>query len=193
MYDAVEDPYCYPGTTVLKNKLKLKTQKELDAFEAEITAQRAEEPLPAGKLTYPHYRAIHKHLFQDVYDWAGRIRTVRISKGGSMFCYPESIDREMSKLFGALTGQKQLKGTTTVEFATKAAHFLAELNAIHPFREGNGRTQLTFLTLLAENAGHPLAMGRLDPEKVMQAMIESFGGDEKPLAALVRDLAERLP
>jgi len=53
MYDAVEDPYCYPGTTVLKNKLKLKTQRELDAFEAEISAQRAEEPLPAGKLTYP--------------------------------------------------------------------------------------------------------------------------------------------
>lgn len=191
MYDAVEDPYCYPGITVLKNKLKLKTQKELDEFEAEITAQRAEEPLPAGNLTYPHYRAIHKHLFQDVYDWAGKIRTVRISKGGSMFCYPESIDREMSKLFSTLAGQQRLKGTTPDKFATKAAHFLAELNAIHPFREGNGRTQLTFLTLLAETAGHPLAMQRLDPEKVMQAMIDSFGGDEKPLAALIRDLVEK--
>jgi cell filamentation protein len=112
MYDAVEDPYCYPGTTVLKNKLKLKTQSELNSFEAEITSQRAEEPLPAGKLTYPHYRAIHKHLFQDVYDWARKVRTVRISKGGSMFCYPESIDREMSKLFGTLAGQKHFKGTT---------------------------------------------------------------------------------
>ncbi len=191
MYDAVEDPYCYPGTTVLKNKLKLKTQKELDAFEAEITAQRAEEPLPAGKLTYPHYRAIHKHLFQDVYDWAGKIRTVRISKSGSMFCYPESIDREMSKLFGTLAGQKQFEGTTPAAFATKASHFLAELNAIHPFREGNGRTQLTFLTLLAEIAGHPLAMEQLDPDKVMQAMIDSFGGDEKPLAVLISDLVEQ--
>lgn len=191
MYDAVEDPYCYPGTTVLKNKLKLKTQKELDEFEAEITAQRAEEPLPAGNLTYPHYRAIHKHLFQDVYDWAGKIRTVRISKGGSMFCYPESIDREMSKLFSTLAGQQRLKGTTPDKFATKAAHFLAELNAIHPFREGNGRTQLTLLTFLAETAGHPLLMQRLDPDKVMQAMIDSFGGDEKPLAALIRDLVEK--
>jgi cell filamentation protein len=150
MYDAVEDPYCYPGTTVLKNKLK--TQDDLNSFEAEITAQRAEEPLPAGKLTYPHYRAIHKHLFQDVYAWARKIRTVRISKGGSMFCYPESIDREMSKLFSTLDGQKHLKGTTRDDFAEKAAHFIADLNAIHPFREGNGRTQLTFLTLLAETA-----------------------------------------
>ncbi|SFJ88139.1 Fic/DOC family protein [Bradyrhizobium sp. cf659] len=188
MYDAVEDPYCYPGTTVLKNKLKLKTQKDLDAFEAEIVAQRAEEPLPTGKLTYPHYRAIHRHLFQDVYDWAGKIRTVRISKGGSMFCYPERIDREMSKLFSALAGQKQFKGLTHDEFATKAAHFLAELNAIHPFREGNGRTQLTFLTLLAETAGHSLAIERLDPDEVMQAMIESFGGEEKPLAELILGL-----
>ncbi len=191
MYDAVEDPYCYPGTTVLKNKLKLKIQNELEEFEAEITAQRAEEPLPTGKLTYSHYRAIHKHLFQDVYDWAGKIRTVRISKGGSMFCYPESIDREMSKLFSSLAGQRRLKGTSADEFAKKAAHFLAELNAIHPFREGNGRTQLTFLTLLAETAGHPLTMERLDPGEVMQAMIESFGGDEKPLAALIRDLVEK--
>ena len=191
MYDAVEDPYCYPGTTVLKNKLELKTQRELDAFEAEISAQRAEEPLPAGRLTYSQYRAIHRHLFQDVYDWAGKIRTVRISKGGSMFCYPESIDREMSKLFGTLAGQKQFKGTTPGEFVSRAAHFLAELNAIHPFREGNGRTQLTFLTLLAETAGHPLAMDRLDPDQVLQATIDSFGGDERPLAALIGELVEK--
>lgn len=191
MYDAVEDPYCYPGTTVLKNKLKLKAQTDLDDFEAEIVAQRAEEPLPVGKLTSSHYRAIHRHLFQDVYAWAGKIRTVRISKNGSMFCYPESIRREMSKLFSSLAAQKQFKGLTAEEFAGAAAHFIAELNAIHPFREGNGRTQLTFLTLLAETAGHALAMERLDPDKVMQAMVRSFGGEEKPLADLILELAHR--
>ncbi|RXH17452.1 Fic/DOC family protein [Bradyrhizobium guangzhouense] len=188
MYDAVENPYCYPGTTVLKNKLGLEARRDLDAFEAEIVAQRAEEALPIGKLTYAHYRAIHRHLFQDVYDWAGNIRTVRISKGGSMFCYPESIDREMSTLFGSLARQKQFKGLTVEVFAMRAAHFLAELNAIHPFREGNGRTQLTFLTLLAETAGHPLAIERLDPDEVMKAMIESFGGEEKRLADVILDL-----
>lgn len=191
MYDAVEDPYCYPGSTVLKNKLNLRTQKELDEFEAEITAQRAEEPLPAGRLSASHYRAIHKHLFQDIYVWAGKTRTVRMSKGGSMFCYPESIDREMSGLFRALAVERHFRGTTTQRFASKAAHFLAELNAIHPFREGNGRTQLIFLTLLAETAGHPLVIERLDPGKVMQAMIESFGGEENALSKLICDLAGR--
>ncbi|WP_349253678.1 Fic family protein [Bradyrhizobium sp. CB82] len=77
------------------------------------------------------------------------------------------------------------------DFAAKAAHFLAELNAIHPFREGNGRTKLTFLTLLADTTGHPLDIERLDPEAVMGAMIESFGSDEKPLAELIFGLVSK--
>jgi cell filamentation protein len=190
MYDTIEDPYCYPGTTVLINKVGLRDQNELDAFESEISLQRSTEALPNGTLNYAHYRAIHRHLFQDVYKWAGKVRTVRISKGGSMFCYPESIDREMNKLFGALAGAKHFKGLEPRAFAEKAAHHLAELNAIHPFREGNGRTQLTFLTLLAEKAGHPLALDRMDPDGIMQAVIASFGGEEKPLARLILDLID---
>lgn len=92
MYQAEADPYCYPGTTVLKNKLDIKDQTKLSAFEAEITTQRASEPLPTGKFDYAHYRALHRHLFQDVYPWAGIIRTVRIAKDGNWFCYPEHID-----------------------------------------------------------------------------------------------------
>jgi cell filamentation protein len=131
MYGAVDDPYCYPGTTVLKNKLGLTKQADLDEFEAEISLQRSAEPLPEGKLSYSHYRAIHQHLFQDVYAWAGKPRTVRISKGGSMFCYPESINREAKKLFKQLAEAKYYKGLKSQDFARKAAHFLAELNAIH--------------------------------------------------------------
>jgi cell filamentation protein len=144
MYEAVEDPYCYPGTTVLKNRLNLRTQVELDEFETFITAQRADEPFPPGRLGYAHYRAIHRHLFQDVYAWAGRVRTVRISKGTSTFCYPEHIDREMRRVFGNLRRERFFRGLDASTFARKAAHFLGELNAIHPFREGNGRTQLAF-------------------------------------------------
>ena len=136
MYEAIDDPYCYPGTTVLKKKLGLRKQDDLDNFEAEISLQRSAEPLPAGKLTYPHYCAIHRHLFQDVYTWAGKPRTVRVAKGGSMFCYPESIDREAKKLFRQLAEAKHYKGLSSEDFAKEAAHFLAELNAIHPFREG---------------------------------------------------------
>jgi hypothetical protein len=97
MYAAIADPYCYPGTTVLKNRLGLRDQAKLDAFEKEVTSARADEDLPAGRLSYRHCRAIHRHLFQDVYSWAGRIGNIRIAKGGNAFCYPEHIDREIKR------------------------------------------------------------------------------------------------
>jgi cell filamentation protein len=188
MYDAVEDPYCYPGTTVLVNKLELLDQSSLDAFEAEITRQRSAEPLPAGDLDGTHYLAIHRHLFQDVYTWAGEFRSVRIAKDGSMFCYPEHIQNEMTKLFDGLRKADYLRNLDRHAFTTRAADFVAELNAIHPFREGNGRTQLAFLTLLADIAGHPLALERLNSEEFLSAMIDSFKGDNVSLTRSINQL-----
>lgn len=188
MYDAVADPYCYPGTTVLKNIPGLREQADLDEFETASTTQRADEPLPSGKLSVTHYRAIHRHLFQDVYTWAGRFRTVRISKDGSAFCYPEYIQREMSALFGGLRTQRFFRSLTADDFAKEATKFLATLNAIHPFREGNGRTQTAFLALIADHAGHPLDMRRLEPKAFLEAMIESFHGDDEPLLRQIQRL-----
>jgi cell filamentation protein len=181
MYDAVADPYCYPGTTVLKNRANLRTQKALDRFEVAMTTQRADEPLPAGRLSVTQYRAIHRHLFQDVFSWAGQFRTVRIARSGSAFCYPENIAREMRILFKSLARKKHLCGLSREAFAQRAAAFLTTLNAIHPFREGNGRTQTAFLALLADRAGYPLDLGKLKPKPFLNAMIASFRGDEGPL------------
>jgi cell filamentation protein len=188
MYDAVVDPYCYPGATVLKNIPDLRSQDDLDAYEALITLQRADEPLPAGRFSLSHYRAIHRHLFQDVYAWAGAFRTVRMSKDGSAFCYPEHIQREMTSLFSWLRQNRRLQHRSRDQFAIDAAWFLSTLNAIHRFREGNGRTQTLFLTLVAERADHPLDLDRLAPEAWMAAMIESFGGSNEPLVEQVAAL-----
>lgn len=188
MYDVEADSYSYPGTNVLKNKLDLRDADELAAFEAEITSQRALEPLPDGNFDYAHYRSIHHHLFQDVYSWAGEQRTIRIGKDGNWFCYPEHIEGQMNRLFGELAKDKLLTGLDRESFAKKAAHYLAELNAIHPFREGNGRTQLSFLVLLAERAGHPLKMDKFDPDQILDATITSFGGDEGALEQLLKRL-----
>jgi len=188
MYDAVSDPYCYPGTTILKNLPDIRQQSALDDFEAISSTQRADEPLPFGRLSVHHYRAIHHHLFQDVYPWAGRYRTVRLSKGGSAFCYPEHITAQMGALFADLRTKRFLRRRRADDFVREVAHFLAMLNAIHPFREGNGRTQTTFLFILAEQAGHPLDLDRLDPPVFLDAMIESFFGDEEPLQSRLRRL-----
>ncbi len=181
MYDAVPDPYCYPGTTVLQNFAGIRDQATLDEFEAAMTALRSDEPLPSGRLGVSQYKAIHHHLFQDVYAWAGRYRTVRIAKDGSAFCYPENIDREMKQLFASLKERHYFTRLSREEFAADATAFLSTLNAIHPFREGNGRTQTTFLTLLASRAGHPLDLDRLEPEEFLAAMVASFKGNDIPL------------
>jgi cell filamentation protein len=181
MYDAVPDPYCYPGTTVLKNIADLHDQASLDKFEATMTAARAEEPLPRGRLGVAHYRAVHKHLFQDVYSWAGQFRHVRMSKDGSAFCYPENIEREIRRLFNQLARNNCLRRLSYQDFAAQAATFLSTLNAIHPFREGNGRTQTAFLVVLAKQAGHTIDLEKIVPAEFLKAMIASFKGDDTPL------------
>ena len=190
MYDAVADDYCYPDTTVLRNRLDLRDAAELADFEAEVSDARADEEAPAGDLDFKHFKAVHLHLFQDVYDWAGEIRTVRMSKDGSMFCYPENIGGEAKKLFTQLKQDGHLKNLSAKDFAGKSAHFLSELNAIHAFREGNGRTQLSFFLLLAEQAGHSIDFEKFDPDAFLEAMITSFKGDETPLAAVIENLVE---
>src|SRR4051812_40219983 len=108
MYEATDDPYCYPGISVLKNRLDLRDAAALAQFEALMTSQRANEPLTLEGLGVDSYRAIHHHIFQDVFDWAGEFRTVRIAKGRSTFCYPEHIGREMDRLFRSLAEEREL-------------------------------------------------------------------------------------
>lgn len=188
MYDVIDDPYSYKGTSVLKNRLGIRNQDDLDEFEAEATAQRFSEPLPIGRCSVAHYCAIHRHIFGDVYRWAGQYRTVRIGKGGSMFAYPEYIAGQMKRLFGQLQAAYFLRGLPAEDYTAQAAHFLAELNAIHPFRDGNGRTQLAFMAILSDQAGHPLMLDRLEPEPFLQAMIDSFRGREDVLQQQLSNL-----
>ena len=187
-YDVSDDPYCYKGTSVLKNRARLRDAKTLEAFELEMMALRSREPLPEGRFAPAHYRSVHHHLFQDVYTWAGKYRTVRTAKGGNWFCYPEHIASNMDQLFKKLELPAFKSGSSEAEFLDAAADFLADLNAIHPFREGNGRSQLAFMHLLSRRAGHPLNLDRVDPKTFMTAMIASFLGDNGPLRTELQKL-----
>jgi cell filamentation protein len=180
--------YCYPGTAVLKNRLGLTDPIQLEEFEIQASTLRAEQPLPRGRFTGRHYRAVHHHLFQDVYDWAGRTRTIRLGKGGNWFCYPEHIDRELDAAFADLKQMNFLRGLSPQGFCAEGARFLSRLNAIHAFREGNGRAQTLFFSMLAAHAGHPIDLSRLPPNLMLAAMIRAFGGDESPLENLIRAL-----
>lgn len=112
-YDAFDDPYVYRGTTVLRNKLHTRDPDILENFELEMTTLRAEEPFPDGKFDSVHYRQVHHHIFQDVYVWAGRYRTVRTAKGGNPFCFPENIPIQIDLILNALDGGAMLENLTT--------------------------------------------------------------------------------
>ncbi|GAA0301043.1 Fic family protein [Sphingomonas oligophenolica] len=186
-YDAFDDPYAYKGTHVLKNKLGLRDTAALESFELEMSNSRATEALPDGDYDPRHYREVHRHLFQDVYRWAGKYRTVRTSKDSNPFCFPEHIPNEMNLLFEALRTDC-LPSEDASSFLASAAAFLAELNAIHPFREGNGRAQLAFMHLVGLRAGFPFDFSRAKSDTFLAAMIASYHGDLTPLVTELRAL-----
>lgn len=188
VYAAEPDPWCYPGTTVLKNLAGLTDQAELDEFEFAMYLSRAEEPFPTGDLGYGHYCRIHNHLFQDVYEWAGRPRVIRIGKAGNWFCYPEYLQGEMTRTFSPSVIGEVLSSPNSHAFAERTATLLADINAGHPFREGNGRTQLAYLKLLTVSVDLGFDDEVLVPDRVLNAMIRSFSGDLDPLRSLITDL-----
>jgi cell filamentation protein len=185
MYDAIEDPHTNKNSTVLVNKLDLRSQAELDAFEAEISSARAEEPLPDGSMDFEHYKAIHYHPVSRCVSVGGTSSHDQDRKGRQSVLFSR---KQAHKLFNDLRSAGYLRNLDAQTFADRAAHFLAELNAIHAFREGNARSQLTFFALLVDHAGYPLKIEKLNPEEMLAAMISSFDGDERRLADVIRSL-----
>jgi cell filamentation protein len=186
-YDA-DDLYCIPGTAVLQNKAGIKNQDLLDNYEADFTAIRilelSQTPVK-GNFNLAHLCKIHEYLFQDVYEWAGEIRSVDIIRGDSRFCNVRQIQSYSNTVFSALAAEKYLKNLESTALARRLAHYLSEINAIHPFREGNGRVQRIFISQLAEQAGYSLDYSALGQEEIYSVMQSSFLGNEKPLADLI--------
>jgi len=182
------DPYVYPGTDVLRNKENIRDADELSAFERVATANRMETLPDNVPITADGYRGIHRYIFQDVYDWAGNDRIVDIAKGDELFCLAAYIDQELERRFEAIRTENALRGLTAEEFAARAANHISELNAIHPFREGNGRTQRAFLVVLGQQAGHEIDIARIDPQAWNDASRQSFRtGDAGPLRDVIAD------
>jgi cell filamentation protein len=180
------DPYVYSGTEVLINKEGIRDQGELEALERVMTTARL-EMLPAMvPLTEDGYRQLHRHIFQDVYDWAGEYRTVNIAKGGHVFCLVPYIADQMRQRFATIQAESGLAVSFREEFVSRAAEQISELNVIHPFREGNGRTLRAFLECLAEHAGCRVTLERIDPDVWIDASIRGFrDGDYEPMRRVV--------
>lgn len=138
MFEKFVDPYVLPGTDVLRNKLGLRRQEELDRAERLFVVVRARGGVPTGDFDLRHLRAIHHYLFQDVYEWAGEIRTVNISKGSSAFQAFVFIETGIAHVHSSVRRAKYLRNLSPAAFAMEAAPVLSDLNYCHPFRVGNG-------------------------------------------------------
>jgi fido (protein-threonine AMPylation protein) len=119
-------------------------------------------------------RHIHHFLFQDAYASAGEFRTVPIAKGDSFFARPEHIGSELRKLFHQLAGERCLRGNDSKEFCERAAYYLGEINALHRFREGNGRAQREFIRELALEAGYEVVWELVTQDEMFAASVASF-------------------
>jgi len=158
-----DDPYVYPGSHVLRNLLGIRDADKLDKVERRLVTQRTAEGVPTGHFDLWHLKAIHRHLFQDVYDWAGEIRTVEISKDRSQFQFRRFIETGMADVHRRLEQANYLRDLSKEGFAAQAGQIIGDVNYVHPFREGNGRTQLQYLKQLATQAAYHIDLTKFDP------------------------------
>lgn len=186
----------YPGTGVLRNRLGLRDREQLDFAERYFSGKRARQEFPSSALSFDieGIRAIHRHLFQDIYDWAGEFRTYTTGRGPAPFATPENIRGWLERQFQALRVESLLIGMTADEFAVRAAHYVIETNAAHPFIEGNGRIQRVWLRLLASHSGYRVRLRSEHRDRWYEASRLGFErADPKPMAELIRECMTKAP
>jgi len=171
-----DELYCYPGSNVLKNKMGIRDMEQLHEMERKLTMLRILELLDKpvrGTFDLKHLQAVHAYIFQDVYDWAGELRKVDIAKG-NMFCNAMFLSGQAEEVFGKLKAENYLHGLEEDGFAIRLAYYFSEINALHPFREGNGRSQRELIRCLALHNGYVINFVNADKDEMLEASRESF-------------------
>lgn len=166
----------------------------LAKYEADMTIIRQYEleieHAVKGRFGVAHLKKIHKHIFQDIYPFAGKFRLENISKGDTDFCKSEFIKDNIALLLNALKRDDYLNGLNAGEFSKKAAYYMSEMNMIHPFREGNGRTIREFIRQLADKNGYIINWSLIDKTNLMNAIISAVGKDYGPLSTCINKAIE---
>ena len=188
IYDGSEG-YFYIGTTILKNKLGIKNEDSLIIAEKEITSIKLlmlnNMPI-IDKYNFENLCKIHRIIFSDIFEWAGQIRKGDFfSKGNSIFCRGQYIVESANKIFSDLLDEKYLIGLKKQNFIEKTAYYMGEINALHPFREGNGRTLREYFRQLSLKANYLLDFSKTNKDELLQADIEAFNGKYNSLIKIL--------
>jgi len=185
------EKYCYPGSDVLINKLGIRDEKTLLIAEREITSVKILMLYNTGNiynLDFKNLCKIHQIIFEDIYEWAGHIRHGDfLSKGNSIFCRGKFIVDNANKIMKNLLNENYLKRLNKERFIERMAFYMGELNALHPFREGNGRTMREFFRQLSLNANYVLDFSKIQKEELLIADIEAFNGEYDNLMKILSE------
>lgn len=177
IYKQRSSSYCYENSNTLINKLNIKDSKILQKYEAKITAAKLlslRQKGITGNFDAKHLISIHTYLFEDIYPFAGVFRKENIAKGEFRFAEWEFIDEELIKLLDKLKDDNYLQGKDKKEISQQLAYYISELNVLHPFREGNGRTIREFIRQLALKNGYILNLKKVPPKEILNASIKSI-------------------
>jgi len=180
--------YCYPDSSVLRNKLDIRDGSVLNAFEREITSTRIQQALEypvKGNFDLKHLCAIHRFIFADIYGWAGELRTVNIAKG-NQFCNYVHLETYADGIFSKLKDEKRLGNTPADAIPERLAYYLSEINVLHPFREGNGRTQRVFIEYLAQAAGWHVDFSDVSDREMIEASALAFAMEYDRMETMFR-------
>jgi cell filamentation protein len=187
---ADQDPYVYPGTAVLRNHFDLRDASELQRRENGASSLRVAQLYRApleGRYDLNHLKAFHGFIFGDVYPWAADLRSVAIAKG-DLFALPQHIEPYLGSVLAQLPAEDFLRDADQDRVVDRLTHYLAEINSVHPFREGNGRTQRAFIAQLADQAGYVIDWSGLDPQLNIAVSQAAHRGDNAPLRTVLADL-----
>ena len=187
MSENISSKYCYPGTDILINKLDIKDRAKLEELENALIVFKIYELRKkkiTGNFDLKHLLSIHEYLLFDLYDFAGKLRTENIAKDNFKFADTRFIEQELIKLFEELKAESYLSGLNKEELAKRLAYYLAELNVIHPFREGNGRVTRELIRQLALKNNYLLDLRKVKFEEILDVSIKSIV-DAKPLEELI--------
>ena len=194
-YKYLDHDYIYtdPKTGILRNLGDIRYPDDLLFFESGAVAKRIQElyEKPIKIKGVDSLLSIHRHLFQDVYSWAGKRRKVEISKAGKQFFPTTHFDNAFRFIDTLISDYRSVSKGNNLQIAEKLAEILDNVNYLHPFREGNGRAQREFLRLLASEKGLTLNLNPPDNKNVYdQYMQGTINSDIKTLTKLILDLIE---
>lgn len=194
LYEKRNSNYCYPNSSILINKLNIHNQKELQIYEAKITAAKLlalRQKGIIGKFDSKHLNSIHKYLFEDIYPFAGKYRNENIAKGVFRFADCEYIEQELNKLLNNLRAEQYLANLSKENLAERLAFYLSELNVLHPYREGNGRTIREFIRELALKNNYIFDLSKIHPSEFLEASVRSIV-DTKELENIIYKCLEKM-